>query len=181
MMKTRWIKTTGTIALALVLVTGINAQPRNGRGLGPCGQGYGPRVAGNGPDLEQEYGNRPGPGRRAAERLNLTEEQREEMNALRAEHYKTMKPLRAQMAEFKARERTIMSVEDVDMKALNRVIDDQTSLMNKMKKLQAEHRIETRGLLTEEQQMILDQRGSFGRVPRWKGAGRIRPGGPGRG
>jgi Spy/CpxP family protein refolding chaperone len=103
------------------------------------------------------------------------------MNALRAAHYKTMKPLRAQMAEFKARERTIMSVEDVDMKALNRVIDDQTSLMNKMKKLQAEHRIETRGLLTEEQQMILDQRGSFGRVPRWKGAGRIRPGGPGRG
>jgi len=69
--------------------------------------------------------------------------------------------LRNEMAELKARERTLLSEEEVDMKALNSVIDDQTGLLNKMKKLQADHRVSMRDILTAEQMMQLDQRRDF--------------------
>ncbi len=90
--------------------------------------------------------------------LDLSEEQQEQMQALRLEHYKVMKPLRNQMAELKAREQTLISEEEVDMKALNKVIDDQTALQNKMRKLSVEHRLAVREILTDEQMMKLDQR-----------------------
>ena len=82
----------------------------------------------------------------------------EEMKTLRIEHFKVMNPLKNQMAELKARERTLLSGDKVDMKAVNTLIDEQTSLMNKMKKLQVEQRVKMKGILTDEQIMILDQR-----------------------
>lgn len=90
--------------------------------------------------------------------LNLTEDQQEQMKALRIEHYKTMKPLNSKMAELKARERTLLSEENVDMKAVYNLIDDQTELMNKIRKLQVEHKLAVREILTDEQLMKLDQR-----------------------
>ena len=43
-MKNQWIKITGTIVLAMVMIAGINAQPQEGKGAGPHGnadgQGY---------------------------------------------------------------------------------------------------------------------------------------------
>lgn len=153
-MKTQWIKTTGTVLLAMMMVAGIDAQPRGGRGLGPCGQGSGPYGQG-----KQAPGY--GYGRNQNCMLDLTDEQFEQIKAFRLDHYKVMNPLKNKMAELKASERTLFSEADVDMKALNKVIDDQTSLTNQMKKLQAEHRVATRGILTEEQLMKLDQRQNF--------------------
>ena len=93
--------------------------------------------------------------------LDLTEEQQEQMQTLRLEHYKVMKPLRNQMAELKARERTLISEEEVDMKSIHKVIDNQTDLMNEMRKLQAEHKVAAKEILTDEQVMKLDQRRRF--------------------
>jgi Spy/CpxP family protein refolding chaperone len=159
-MKNRWIKTTGLMVLTVIMLTGVNAQPREGRGLGPCGQGN--------PDFEPGYGRfEPGHGRtQPFACLDLTEEQQEQMQALRLEHYKTMKPLRNEMGELKARERTLLSADEPDMKAVYKVIDDQTGLRNKMRKLQVEHRVSVKKLLTEEQIMILDQR--RGHAGKWK-------------
>jgi hypothetical protein len=43
-------------------------------------------------------------------------------------------------------------------KSIHKVIDNQTDLMNKMRKLQAEHKVAAREILTDEQVMKLDQR-----------------------
>lgn len=182
MMKKTWIRTAGVFILAVLMTAGLDAQPGlrgakgdgQGRGLGPCGQGYGPG-RGYGQADNQFYGRGYGP----AMVLDLTEEQKEQLNTLRLEQYREMKPLRNEMTELKARERTLISEEKVDMKALHSVIDDQTELMNRMKKLQAEHRVGMRDLLTEEQLMKLDLRKDV-RGHR-RGGWRMCPYGPGPG
>ncbi|MEN8158118.1 MAG: Spy/CpxP family protein refolding chaperone [Bacteroidota bacterium] len=171
-MKNRWIKTAGAVALAMMMFTGMDAQPRQGRGGGPGGPGTGYVQA------DSDFV----PGARAGQQafLDLTEAQQEEWEALRLKHYKVMKPLRNQMAELKARERTLISEEAVDTKALHKVIDDQTNLMNKIQKLRLEQRLAVREILTDEQLMKLDQR----RNNRRMGQGRMghgqgnRSGGP---
>ena len=110
-MKTRNIKFAGALLLGLLILTAVNAQPRQG------GEGHGQRFAS----------------------LDLTEEQQEELTTLRTGHYKEITPLRNKMAELRARERTLLSEEKVDMKAVENTIDEQTDLMNSMKKLQIKH------------------------------------------
>ena len=101
--------------------------------------------------------------------LDLTEEQQEAMKTLRAENYKTMKPLKNKMVELKARERTLLSEETVDMKAVYKVIDEQTELSNKMRKIQVAHKVEVKEILTDEQIMQLEQRRNFSQNRRLKG------------
>ncbi len=163
MMKNRRIKTAGVVVLAMVMFAGIDAQPRQGRGNNPgrAGTGYG---AGYGPYAQADSDFIPGTRPGQALYLELTEAQQEQWEALRLTHYKEMKPLRNQMVELKARERTLISEENADIKALNKVIDDQSALMNKIQKLRIEHRLAVRANLTDEQLMKLDQRRNTGRM-----------------
>ena len=155
-MNTRIIKTAGVLLFGILMITTVNAQsPRQGgRGLGPCGAGEGP---GYGRGLNQSE--------RAGQfaRLDLSEEQQAEITSLRTEHYKEITPLRNKMAELKARERTLLSEESVDMKAVNKTIDEQTDLMNKMRKLQTKHQVAVKSNLTDEQVIQLQQRRQFAR------------------
>jgi Spy/CpxP family protein refolding chaperone len=93
--------------------------------------------------------------------LDLTEEQQAEITALRTEHFKAVTPLKNRMAELKARERTLLSEENVDMKAVNKTIDEQSELSNSIRKLQVAHQVEIKGLLSDEQVMKLQQRRQF--------------------
>ena len=151
-MNTRNIKFAGALLFGILIGATVNAQsPRQGgRGLGPCGEGEGPGYAQSGRT-----------GQFA--RLDLTEEQQAEITTLRTEHYKEITPLRNKMAELKARERTLLSEESVDMKAVNKTIDEQTDLMNKMRKLQTKHQVAVKSNLTDEQLMQLQQRRQFAR------------------
>jgi len=159
-MNTRNIKFAGALLFGILMITTVNAQPRQGgRGLGPCGAGEGP---GYGRGLNQsEYPQSGRAGQFA--RLDLSEEQQSEITSLRTEHYKEITPLRNKMAELKARERTLLSEESVDMKAVNLTIDEQTDLMNKMRKLQTKHQVAVKSNLTDEQLMQLQQRRQFAR------------------
>jgi len=178
-MKTRNIKTAGVLLLGLLMLTAVNAQsPRQGgRGLGPCGAGEGPGY-GQGQNLWENS-----PTGRAGQfaRLDLTEEQVEEMTTLRTEHYKVMTPLRNKNAELRARERTLLSEENVDLKALNKTIDEQTALMNSMKKIQVKHRVAVKDILTDEQVMKLQQRRQFAQRDGFHRKGGRRGGGGARG
>lgn len=140
--------------IAAFMVTGLNAQsPRQGgRGSGPSGQGS-----------ERKAG---------IMALDLTEEQEEAMTTLRTENHKTMTPLKNKMAELKAKERTLLSEESADMKAINKLIDDQTDLMNQMRKIQVTHKIEVKKILSDEQIMKLDQRRKFSRTKGYGAQGR---------
>ena len=73
-------------------------------------------------------------------------------------HYKEMKPIRAEMGELQARQRTLMSQEEVDVKSVNKLIDEKTSLMNEVQKKKVNHQLAFREVLTDEQQMMLDQK-----------------------
>ena len=135
-MKKAMIKTAGVVLLAILMVTYSNAQSQRqgGRGMAM------------------------GEGERSYAKLDLTEAQSEEITSLRTEHYKNMKPLRAQMLEHKARERTLLSEESVNLKAVDKVIDQQTDLLNQMRKLQTKHRVAVKNVLSDEQVMKLEQR-----------------------
>jgi Spy/CpxP family protein refolding chaperone len=145
MMKTKLIKTAGLFLMATLFATTLNAQSsrQGGRGSGAYGHGN-ERMS-------------------AHLSLDLTAEQQEAMKTLRADNYKTMKPLKNKMLELKARERTLMSEESVDMKSVNKVIDNQTDLMNQMRKIQATHKVGVKEILTDEQEMKLEQRTRYGR------------------
>ena len=97
-------------------------------------------------------------GNRGLDYLDLSEAQSEQITQLRTKHYSTMKPLRAKMAEIKAKERTFLSEESVDLKAVDKTIDQQTDLMNQMRKLQIKHQLAVKDVQTDEQVMKLEQR-----------------------
>lgn len=130
------IKTAGLILLAALTTMQVEAQNNRQSGRGMC-------------PLNEE-GSYAG--------LDLTETQKEELSTLRTEHYKTMKPLRAKMAEFRARERSLLAEEAADLKAIEKVIDQETELMNKMRKEQLSHRLAMKDILSDEQVMKLEQR-----------------------
>jgi len=141
-MKTKKIKTAGALLLGLLIITAVNAQNRQGG----RGQGY------NGSEKNYDH---------QFARLELTEEQEMQMTSLRTAHYKEITPMKNKMVELKARERTLLSEESIDMKAVNRSIDEQTDLMNSTKKLQVEHQLAVKSILSDEQVMKLQQRRQF--------------------
>lgn len=163
-MKTRNIKTAGVILLSLLMVTLVNAQRPNqgGRGQGPSGAGEYVKMS-----------------RMAS--FDLTEEQQAEITTLRTQHYKAITPLKNKMGELKARERTLLSEENVDMKAINKTIDSQTELTNSIRKLQVEQQVAVKGLLTDEQVMKMQQRRQFARRDGYHGKGGHRGNGMSRG
>ncbi len=158
-MKIKRYKSAGVFLLAACMLTGLNAQSayRGGYGAahrqGPQGtmarQGHGPNAT-----IKGQRDRKMAPHFS----IDLTEEQKAEMKSLKNEHYKTMKPLKNKMVELHARERTLLSEENVEMNSVNKIIDEQTDLMNKIKKLQVAHRLKARNILTDEQVMKLEQR-----------------------
>ena len=143
-MNTRNIKLAGALLFGILISTAVNAQShRQG------GQGQG---AGDGHNGMYRHAS-----------LDLTEEQQTEITTLRTAHYKTITPLKNKMVELKARERTLLSEESVDMKAVNKTIDEQTDLTNKMRKLQVEQQVAVKSILTDEQVMKMQQRRQFAR------------------
>lgn len=133
------MKLAGALLLGILISTSVNAQPRQG------GWGQGSRGAGD------------GPGGKGMAALDLTEEQQEEITTLRTAHYKEITPLKNKMAELKARERTLLSEESVDLNAVNKTIDEQTDLTNSIRKLQVEHQVAVKSMLSDEQVMKLQQ------------------------
>lgn len=165
-MKNQGIRSITVLAIAMVMIIGVNAQNSGGKGMGPGGQsygqggqGYGQGGQGYGP-CGQAYG--PGYGQHDQAFLNLSDEQKEELKTLRVKHYKEIKPLRAEMGELQARQRTLMSQEEVDVQSVNKLIDEKTSLMNDMQKKKVNHQLAFREILTDEQQMMLDQKRMHG-------------------
>ena len=162
-MKTNARMTTILLVAGIVMSASLIAQPRTGRGYGPG------------------FDREPGERFNRMERIipDLTEEQKDEIRDLRTAHMKEMVPLRNQMGEIRARQRTLMSEIPVDQKAVEKLIDEKTALMNKMMKMRTDHKVAIRDMLTEEQQVYLNQRGQRGKqAARWNRSGRLR-GNPG--
>ena len=143
-MKNQGIRSITVLAIAMVMSISVNAQNSGGKGMGTRGQAYGQGGQGYGQHVQNF--------------LNLSDAQKEELKTLRVKHYKEMKPIRAEMGELGARQYTLMSQEEVDVKSVNKLIDEKTSLMNEMQKKKVNHQLAFREILTDEQQMMLGQK-----------------------
>jgi len=131
------------IALIVIMtITGLSlsAQPNRGKGFrnagGPCYQQFGERGFG----------------------MDLTDEQQEAIRELRVEHMKNTLPLRNQMQELAAEYRSLITQDEPNMGAVENNIDQRAEVRKELQKIRAEHRLEVRSQLTDDQKVLFDSR-----------------------
>ena len=90
---------------------------------------------------------------------DLTDEQQSKMKDLRLDMQKRILPQQNKIGEYDAKLRTLASVEQADLKAINKVIDSKTEALAKVMKIKAENHQKIRSVLTEEQRIVFDSRG----------------------
>lgn len=90
------------------------------------------------------------------EGLNLTDAQKETFKNGMIAMQKEMKPLRNELGELTARQKTLVSADEPDMKAINKNLEKIGELKTQMAKIQVKHRLEMRSQLTEEQKLKFD-------------------------
>ncbi|MCD6111940.1 MAG: Spy/CpxP family protein refolding chaperone [Bacteroidales bacterium] len=98
--------------------------------------------------------------------LNLTDEQAAKIKDIKLAYQKETLPLKNLLNEKRAHLKTLMTAEKADMKAINKIIDEMSTIRTKMMKKRVENRQKIRNLLTDEQKIIFDtrpQRKNFGR------------------
>lgn len=102
---------------------------------------------------------------------NLTEEQRQKIEALQTAHWKAVKPLQDELLEKQARLRTLCTADRVDRKALDSHIEAMGALQTRIRKNRTNFIQDVRGLLDENQRIWMDRRQGFGRGGRCIGTG----------
>ncbi len=116
-------------------------------------------------------------GMRCEQLLNLTEDQKTEIENLKIPHRKEMLNLNTQLMEKRAKLNTLLIADNPDMKAINSVIEDMGKTRTAIQKGRISHRMKVRSLLNDEQKVIFDANMLKGR----KGMGGFGPSRSGRG
>lgn len=88
--------------------------------------------------------------------LNLTDAQKEAFKQSRLEIQKKMQPLENELGEVKAHQKTLITAEKPDMNEINKNIEKMGALRVEMAKIQAQHRLDMRAQLTDEQRIKFD-------------------------
>ena len=137
----RLIKVVMTLTMMVLVINVTSAQqgPRQGNSRG-YGQG-----AGEGKEVRMSG-------------LDLTDEQQEQMRSMRVKTQKELLPIKNKLGENKAKMKTLSTVDNVDLKAINKLIDESSKLEASMAKLQMANHQEIRKLLTDEQRVMFDSR-----------------------
>lgn len=104
------------------------------------------------PGVRMNRGSDRGPGAG----MNLTAEQKEVFKKSMMALHKQIQPLRNEMGEAEAHQKTLISAEKPDMAAINKNIEKIGALRIEMAKIQAKHHIEMRAQLTDEQRLKFD-------------------------
>ncbi len=89
---------------------------------------------------------------------DLTDEQKEKIKELHLGMMKEALPISNQIAENRAKLKTLSTADPVDMKAIDKLIDDNAGLQASLKKKMAATHQEVRKLLTDEQRIVFDSR-----------------------
>jgi Spy/CpxP family protein refolding chaperone len=87
---------------------------------------------------------------------NLTDEQQSALKKLQIAHQKEMLPLRNELGEKKAKMKTLQTADNSDLKAINALIDEMSSIKTTMAKAKAAKHQAIRNLLTDEQRLQFD-------------------------
>ena len=91
-----------------------------------------------------------------AKGLNLTDAQKDAFKQSVMAMQKEIKPLRNELGEATAHQKTLVSVDKPDMSAINKNLEKIGALKVEMAKLQVKHRLDMRAQLTDEQRMKFD-------------------------
>jgi Spy/CpxP family protein refolding chaperone len=76
---------------------------------------------------------------------------------------KQIQPLRNELGEAKAHQKTLVTTEKPDLSAINKNIDKIGALKIEIEKIQVKHRLDLRAQLTDEQKLKFDlQKGRMG-------------------
>jgi periplasmic protein CpxP/Spy len=129
-----------SLALLMLLVLGINAQP-NQRGMDPQNGGKG-----------QMFMNAP---QRIAKELNLTDEQKEAFKKIVLTMHQEIMPIRNEVGEAVAHQKTLTSADKPDFNAINKNIDKIGALKIEIAKIRTKGFLEMRAQLTDEQRLKL--------------------------
>lgn len=86
----------------------------------------------------------------------FTEEQREKMKEMRLASAKEIKPIKNELNELRAKQRTLTTADKADLKAINSNIDNMSKLQADIKKIMAKHDQEVRAMLSDEQLLKYD-------------------------
>ena len=105
-----------------------------------------------GPGAGMNRDGQRGPG----EGMNLTDAQKEVFKKSMMDMHKQLQPLRNELGEAEARQKTLVTAEKTDMSAINKNIEKIGSLRIEMAKVQAKHQIDMRAQLTDEQRLKFD-------------------------
>lgn len=85
--------------------------------------------------------------------LNLTDSQKEAFKQSMLATQKQLQPIRNELGEAMARQKTLTTAEKPDLSAINKNIEKMGALKVEMAKIQAKHRLEMRAQLTDEQRL----------------------------
>jgi Spy/CpxP family protein refolding chaperone len=88
--------------------------------------------------------------------LNLTDAQKEAFKQSMLAMQKKLQPIRNELGEAEAHQKTLMTAEKPDLNDINKNIEKIGSLKTEMAKLQAKNRLDLRAQLTEEQRLKFD-------------------------
>lgn len=93
-----------------------------------------------------------------AEGLNLTDAQKDAFKQGMMAVQKQIQPLRNQLGEAEAHQKTLVTAEKPDLSAINKNIEKIGDLRVEMAKIQMKHHLEMRAQLTDEQKLKFDLR-----------------------
>ena len=113
--------------------------------------------------------NRGEDGRQHKERrmevyLDLTDEQQEQAKDIRMSAETAILPISNQVNEIRAKLKTLETAKDVDLKLVNKNIDEVARLNAEIHKVRAKSKQEFRAILTDDQRVKFDTRASSQRT-----------------
>jgi len=117
----------------------------------PAGRDQKNSFRGQGREMQVKDGQRG-----SANELNLTDAQKEAFKQSRLALEKQLLPIRNEIGEAEARQKTLTTAEKPDLAAINKNIEKIGALKVEMAKIQAKHRLDMRAQLTEEQRLKFD-------------------------
>ena len=87
---------------------------------------------------------------------DLTAEQKEQMQAFRLDVQKNSLPIKNELGENRAKMNTLITTDKPDMKAIDKLIDENAELMASLMKIKAQNHQKVRSLLTDDQRVVFD-------------------------
>lgn len=95
--------------------------------------------------------------------MNLSDEQKVQMQVLRVAHMKESKSLRDEAEELQLKQKHMMTSENIDEKLIMANIDRLSVIQNKLAKMKVDHKMEIRKIFTEDQLSLFLSYSGMGR------------------